>query len=94
MPLEEIAAEEWEAHTDGILPEALAIGEHDGTVVGIPSIVSTPPGDAGQDPLDHHPVGPGRMQSLQIEHLCNVHVDAAEVDAGARPLVEAPVKRC
>lgn len=42
VPVEEIAGTDWAEHTDGILPEALAIGEHDGTVVGMPSIVSTP----------------------------------------------------
>lgn len=42
VPVEKIAGSDWEAHTDGMLPQALAIGEHDGGVVGMPSIVSTP----------------------------------------------------
>lgn len=42
VAVEDVAGDEWEGHTEGILAKALAIGEHEGTAVGIPSIISTP----------------------------------------------------
>lgn len=41
-PIEEVAGDEWNDHTEGFVPEALAIGQHDGEVVGLASIISTP----------------------------------------------------
>lgn len=41
-PIETIAGDEWQEHVKGMVPEAVAIGEHDDEVVGLASIVSTP----------------------------------------------------
>lgn len=41
-PIEEVAGDEWNDHTEGFVPEALAIGQHDGEVVGLASIISAP----------------------------------------------------
>lgn len=42
VAVEDVAGDEWDSHTEGMLDQALAIGEHEGTAVGIPSIISTP----------------------------------------------------
>lgn len=43
VPVEEIAPpEQWEEHTAGILPQAMAIGEADGQVMALPYTISTP----------------------------------------------------
>lgn len=42
VPVQEIAGGEWADHIAGIYPSAVAIGERDGEVIGLPSIVSIP----------------------------------------------------
>lgn len=51
------------------------------------------PGDAGQDAVDHHPVRPGRVQSLHVEQVRVAQVDAPELGGADLSLVEVPVQR-
>lgn len=61
VPVEDVAPpDEWEEHIAGIVPQALAVGQDDGTVVGLPFVISTPTlfinadlfAEAGLDPSD------------------------------------------